>query len=46
MTDDFKFKLVDVNRLEELLQLRILAQSTLEQTIKEEKLESPIRVWP
>lgn len=46
ITDDFKFKLVDANRLAELLQLRILAQSTLEQTLKEGNLESPIRVWP
>ncbi len=46
ITDDYKFKLVDTNRLAELLQLRILAQSTLEQTLKEGNLESPIRVWP
>ena len=46
ITDDFKFKLVDANRLAELLQLRIIAQATLEQTLKEENLESPIRVWP
>ena len=46
MTDGFKFKLVDANRLAELLQLRIIAQSTLEQTLKEGNLESPIRVWP
>lgn len=43
--DDFKFELVDANRLTELLQLRILAQSTLEATLSENNLESPIRVW-
>lgn len=46
ITDDFKFKLVDTNRLVQLLQLRILAQLTLEETLKDNNLESPIRVWP
>lgn len=45
ITDDFEFELVDANRLTELLQLRILAQSTLEATLSENNLESPIRVW-
>ncbi len=46
ITDDFMFELVGATNLAELLQLRILAQSTLEETLKECNLESPIRVWP
>ncbi|WP_027077125.1 hypothetical protein [Maribacter antarcticus] len=43
---DFKLELVAVNRLAELLQLRILAQSALEETLKGNNLASPIRTWP
>jgi len=46
ISDDFKFKLTDVNRLKALLQLRILTQSTLEQILEDCNLDSPIRVWP
>ncbi len=46
ISDDFKFELDDTNRLAELLQLRILAQSTLQEILNEGNLESPIRVWP
>ena len=46
ITDDFKYELVDANRLAELLQLRILAQSVLEETLNDGNLESPIRTWP
>lgn len=46
ITDDFKFELLDVKRLSELLQLRILAQLTLEETLKESNLKSSIRTWP
>lgn len=46
ITDGFKFELVDKNILAELLQLRILAQSTLEEVLKVGNLDSPIRTWP
>jgi len=46
ITNDFKFELTNVNRLEELIQLRILAQSALKEVLKRSNLESPIRVWP
>jgi len=46
ITDDFKFELSDETRLAELLQLRILAQSTLEEVLKEGNLKSEIRTWP
>lgn len=46
ITPNFKFELVSAEKLIELLQLRILAQSTLEEILAVCKLESPIRVWP
>ncbi len=46
INSDFKFELGDTKRLAELLQLRILAQSTFEETLESNQLESPIRVWP
>ena len=44
--DNFTFKLLDENRLRELLHLRILAQYTLEKILEDNRLQSPIRVWP
>jgi hypothetical protein len=46
ITDDFKFEITDANRLAKLLQLRILAQSVLEEVLNDSNLESPIRTWP
>lgn len=46
INDEFVFELGDSKRLAELTQLRILAQSALEETLTSTKLESPIRVWP
>lgn len=46
ITDDFRFQLDDANRLAELLQLRTLAQSALEETLKDCHLGSTIRTWP
>ena len=46
ISDDFIFSLSDTSKLEDLLQLRILAQRTIEETLKSEQLVSPIRVWP
>lgn len=44
--DNFVFRLLDTNRLLELLNLRILAQSVLETFLKDENLNSEIRIWP
>lgn len=44
--DNFVFKLLDTNRLRELLNLRILAQSVLETFLQDQNLNSEIRIWP
>lgn len=44
--DNFVFKLLDANRLRELLNLRILAQSVLEIFLQDQNLNSEIRIWP
>lgn len=44
--DNFVFKLLDANRLRELLNLRILAQSVLETFLHDQNLNSEIRIWP
>ncbi|MGB5780697.1 hypothetical protein [Eudoraea sp.] len=44
--DNFVFKLLDANRLNELLDLRIMAQSVLETFIEDQNLNSEIRIWP
>ena len=44
--DNFVFKLLDANRLRELLNLRILAQSVLKTFLQDENLNSEIRIWP
>ena len=46
ITNDFKFELSNTTRLGELAELRILAQTTLEETLASNNLESPIRIWP
>jgi hypothetical protein len=46
ISDDFIFSLSDTSKIEELLQLRILAQRTLEETLSKTQLVSSIRVWP
>lgn len=46
ITDEYVFELSDIERLAELTQLRILAQSALEETLASTKLESAIRIWP
>jgi hypothetical protein len=46
INDNFVFKLLDANRLNELLNLRILAQSVLETFIEAQNLNSEIRIWP
>ena len=44
--DNFIFKILDAQRLEELLALRVLSQTVLESFLKEHKLNSEIRIWP
>jgi len=44
--DNFVFKLLDANKLRELLNLRFLVQSVLETFLQEENLNSEIRIWP
>ncbi len=46
ITDDFTFKLHNVNRLRELTNFRILAQLTLEAFLENQQLQSDIRTWP
>ncbi len=46
ISDDYKFDFQNTKRLGELVQLRILAQSTFEETLASTGLESPIRIWP
>ncbi|WP_350290561.1 hypothetical protein [uncultured Croceitalea sp.] len=46
ISNDFKFELSNLNDLSELLQLRILAQSSLAAFLSNEKLKSDIRIWP
>jgi hypothetical protein len=46
ITASYVFKLSDAARLNELLELRALAQSTLELFVEENKLDSSIRIWP
>jgi len=46
LNPDFTFELVSKKRLEELLDLRILAQSTLAELLSVYRIESPIRIWP
>ncbi len=44
--DNFVFKLLDANRLGELLKLRVLAQMSLETFLQAQNLNSEIRIWP
>ncbi len=44
--NDFTYKLLNKNRLQELLHFRILAQMVLESFVEEHRLKSEIRVWP
>ena len=46
ISPDFTFELLSEKRLKELLDLRILAQSTLEEILAVYRLESSIRIWP
>ena len=46
IADDFIFKLLDSNKLNELVELRVLTQLTLEQVLKDHNSTSDIRVWP
>lgn len=46
ISDDFKFKLLSPKDLNQLLQLRVLAQNTLTIFLNHQKLESEIRIWP
>lgn len=46
LSDDYTFELLDSDELNQLLQLRILAQNVLEAFLNSEKLESDIRIWP
>jgi len=46
ITADFKYTLLNMGRLEELMHYRILAQLTLETFLKEQTLDSEIRTWP
>lgn len=46
LSNGFRFKLPSSKELNQLLQLRILAQETLETFLKSENLESEIRIWP
>ncbi len=46
VNDNFQFRLGDAAKMKELLQLRILAQKTLEEVLKRNALNSEIRVWP
>lgn len=46
ISDTYTFKLLDVGKLIELMHLRILAQFTLERILKDNKIESSIRIWP
>jgi hypothetical protein len=46
LSNSFRFKLPSTKELNQLLQLRILAQKTLETFLKSEKLDSEIRIWP
>ncbi len=46
ITDDFTFKLHNVNRLRELTNFRILAQLALETFLENQQLKSDIRTWP
>ncbi len=43
---NFTYKLLNKNRLQELLHFRILAQMVLESFLEEHRLKSEIRVWP
>ncbi|WP_411030302.1 hypothetical protein [Spongiimicrobium sp. 3-5] len=45
ITDDFTFKLHNVNRLKELMHYRILAQLVLESFLEKHGLISEIRIW-
>lgn len=44
--DEFEFQLTDISRLEELRNLRVLAEYTLERVIEKNKLNTPVRIWP
>jgi len=46
ITDGFTFELKSTRQLEELIHYRILIQLVLENFLKEEKLQSEIRIWP
>ena len=46
VTDDFTFKLTDASKLKRLLDLRILAQVSLESILTANVLTASIRVWP
>jgi hypothetical protein len=46
VTDDFTFKLNDVDKLKGLMDLRIVAQASLEKLMSTNNLTSSIRVWP
>ncbi len=44
--DDYIFKLQDVSRLKELTEYRKLSQSVIQEFLKNNKLDSEIRIWP
>lgn len=46
ISNDFKFKLSNLKDLNQLLQLRILAQNSLLAFLSNENLKSDIRIWP
>lgn len=46
ITDDFTFKLLDIDRLKDLMHLRILAQLVLMSFLEQQGLTSEIRTWP
>lgn len=46
ITDDYTFKLHDVQKLQQLTDYLILAQHTLEIFLKDQQLHSDIRIWP
>ncbi|GAA0730693.1 hypothetical protein GCM10009430_42120 [Aquimarina litoralis] len=46
ITDEYIFKLEDVDTLQQLKEQRILANSVLEEFLKVNKLVSEIRIWP
>ena len=46
LDDGEEFKLSSKEEVEELIRLRTLAQNVISQFLKEEQLESEIRIWP